>query len=331
MTKKKLKFSKIGDKATLKSWLKEVGDRVDIDEPLIEIFTDQGDSVITSKFSGKLSEKRFKIGDIIDPGEVIALIEEEDDDDDDDIEEGENNLDSNLNNNSENLIEVGSKSVFKSGMLYFIAGVMIIASVTWFVLKPNEDAVIDLKEELNIQEKEVEIAPIPEKIKTPPVPEIIETEEKKSPIPEKIKTSPDPKVNEKQENNIKEDCEEKEIDDIVVSFADVDNVPVFPGCKRVMKPERRNCFQEQMNKHIKRTFRYPEIAQEMGIQGRVYVNFIISACGTIENIRLRGPDKHLEKEAQRIISLLPRLLPGTLEDGTPVNVPFSLPITFRLR
>ena len=45
------------------------------DSQLTGGFTDQGDSVITSKFSGKLSEKLFKIGDIIDPGEVIALIE----------------------------------------------------------------------------------------------------------------------------------------------------------------------------------------------------------------------------------------------------------------
>ena len=53
-----------------------------------------------------------------------------------------------------------------------------------------------------------------------------------------------------------------------------------------------------MNKHIRKNFRYPEIAQEMGIQGRVYVNFIISKDGSITNIRMRGPDKNLEKEAR---------------------------------
>ena len=84
-----------------------------------------------------------------------------------------------------------------------------------------------------------------------------------------------------------------------------------------------------MNKHIRKNFRYPEIAQEMGIQGRVYVNFIISKDGSITNIRMRGPDKNLEKEAARIISKLPKMTPGK-QRGIPVRVPFSIPITFRL-
>ena len=122
----------------------------------------------------------------------------------------------------------------------------------------------------------------------------------------------------------------KEYEDIDVPFAVIEDVPIFPGCERVNKSERRNCFQEQMNKHIKRNFRYPEIAQEMGIQGRVYVNFIISKNGNITNIRMRGPDKNLEKEAERIIARLPRMTPGK-QRGRPVRVPFSIPITFRLR
>ena len=94
--------------------------------------------------------------------------------------------------------------------------------------------------------------------------------------------------------------------------------------------DARACFQEQMNNHIRRNFRYPEAAQEQGIQGRVYINFIINECGFIENIRTRSPDKLLDDEAIRIINLIPRVLPGTLDDGLPVKVPFSLPITFAL-
>ena len=110
----------------------------------------------------------------------------------------------------------------------------------------------------------------------------------------------------------------------------IEDVPIYPGCERVAKSQRRNCFQEQINKHIRRNFRYPEIAQEMGIQGRVYVNFIIAKDGTIQNIRMRGPDKNLEKEAQRIISKLPNMTPGK-QRGRAVRVPFSIPITFRLQ
>ena len=114
-------------------------------------------------------------------------------------------------------------------------------------------------------------------------------------------------------------------------FAEVFNPPRFFQCYLVGQNESRSCFQDEMNTHIRRNFRYPEIAQEMGIQGRVYMNFIITKCGNIENIRMRGPDKILEEEALRIVNLLPKLLPGSLKDGTPVRVPFSIPLTFRLQ
>ena len=123
---------------------------------------------------------------------------------------------------------------------------------------------------------------------------------------------------------------EDDFEDVDVPFAVIEDVPIFPGCERVAKSKRRECFQEKINKHIRKNFRYPEIAQEMGIQGRVYVNFIISKDGSISNIRMRGPDKNLEKEAARIIGKLPKMTPGK-QRGRPVRVPFSIPITFRLQ
>ena len=123
---------------------------------------------------------------------------------------------------------------------------------------------------------------------------------------------------------------EEEFDDIDVPFAVIEDVPIFPGCESVAKSQRRACFQEQMNKHIRKNFRYPDIAQEMGIQGRVYVNFIIAKDGSITNIRMRGPDKNLENEAARIIGRLPQMTPGK-QRGRAVRVPFSIPITFRLQ
>ena len=123
---------------------------------------------------------------------------------------------------------------------------------------------------------------------------------------------------------------EEEFEDIDVPFAVIEDVPVFPGCESVAKSQRRACFQEQMNKHIRKNFRYPDIAQEMGIQGRVYVNFIIAKDGSITNIRMRGPDKNLENEAARIIGRLPKMTPGK-QRGRAVRVPFSIPITFRLQ
>lgn len=131
--------------------------------------------------------------------------------------------------------------------------------------------------------------------------------------------------------------EEEEVDGYVmlegdisdVPFSIIEDVPLFPGCETVEVSARRKCFQEKIQGHIAKNFRYPEIAQEMGIQGRVYVQFIIDVDGTIVGIKTRGPDKNLEKEANRIISKLPRMTPGK-QRGKPVRVPFSTPITFRL-
>ena len=125
--------------------------------------------------------------------------------------------------------------------------------------------------------------------------------------------------------------EEENEEDDEESFSEVPNVPRFLQCYLVDQNDARACFQKQMTEHIVRNFRYPEAAQEQGIQGRVYINFIINECGFIENIRTRSPDKLLDDEAIRIINLIPRLLPGTTDDGSAVKVPFSLPITFKLR
>jgi protein TonB len=121
---------------------------------------------------------------------------------------------------------------------------------------------------------------------------------------------------------------EEEID-MDIPFAIIEDVPLFPGCENVAKSQRRKCFQEKIQKHIIKNFRYPEIAQEMGIQGRVFVQFIIGKDGNISGIRTRGPDKNLEKEANRIISKLPKMTPGK-QRGRPVRVPFSIPVTFKL-
>lgn len=113
-----------------------------------------------------------------------------------------------------------------------------------------------------------------------------------------------------------------------IPFAVIEEVPVFPGCENA--DDQRECFNKMMQRHILKNFRYPEPAQEMGIQGRVTVMFIITKKGTIENIRYRGPAEILELEALRIIEKLPQMIPGK-QRGTPVDVPFSLPINFKLQ
>nr|WP_297789176.1 M56 family metallopeptidase [uncultured Allomuricauda sp.] len=113
-----------------------------------------------------------------------------------------------------------------------------------------------------------------------------------------------------------------------IPFAVIDEVPIFPGCEDA--EDKKACFQEKMQAHIRKNFHYPEAAQEQGVQGRVSAIFIIDTEGNVVDIKMRGPDVLLEEETKRILSRLPQMKPGKHE-GEIVQVPFSIPITFKLQ
>ena len=117
-------------------------------------------------------------------------------------------------------------------------------------------------------------------------------------------------------------------EDMVFPIAAVD-APIFPGCENVEKSMQRACFEEKIQKHVIRNFRYPDTAIETRTQGKVYVMFTIGKNGLIEDVKLKGPAKVLENEAGRIIDKLPQMKPGKRLDK-PVKVSFSLPINFQL-
>ena len=222
----------------------------------------------------------------------------------------------------------------KNRNLYFVIGLTFVTFITWQAIESKTYEKTFDYEALNVEDDDDEDIPITEQIKTPPpppppppAPEVIEVVEDEEEVEETVIESTETD----QDEIIIEEIEvEDEFEDIDVPFAVIEDVPIFPGCESVAKSQRRACFQEQMNKHIRKNFRYPDIAQEMGIQGRVYVNFIIAKDGSITNIRMRGPDKNLENEAARIIGRLPQMTPGK-QRGRAVRVPFSIPITFRLQ
>ena len=187
------------------------------------------------------------------------------------------------------------------------------------------------------QEIEEEIPVI--NINTPPPPppppavvsetvEIVEdTEEIEETIIESTEISQDDAV---QERVVQvSDVQVEEFDeDVEVAFAVIEDVPVFPGCEGLSKERTKTCFQEKMQAHVIKNFNYPEMALELGIQGRVSVVFIIDSKGYVTNIRSRGPDKILETEAERIIGKLPQMKPGK-QRGKPVKVAYAVPIFFK--
>ncbi|MEL7271529.1 MAG: energy transducer TonB, partial [Bacteroidota bacterium] len=186
---------------------------------------------------------------------------------------------------------------------------------------------------LNISDELIEEVPMtkqelpkPEKpkIKTPEIIEVIEDDDDlEESVIESSETDQNQEIADVGDIEVATDDEPE-----IIPFSVIEDVPVFPGCENAK--DQRQCFQEMMQKHVRKNFKYPELAQEMGLQGRVSVLFVIQKDGTIGNVRMRGPHKSLEKEASRIISKLPRMTPGK-QRGNPVKVPFAIPIVFKLQ
>ncbi|MAV66256.1 MAG: hypothetical protein CMC26_04725 [Flavobacteriaceae bacterium] len=117
---------------------------------------------------------------------------------------------------------------------------------------------------------------------------------------------------------------------VEVPINEIDNVPVYPGCKG-SELKKRKCMSDKIAQFVYKKFR-TKIAERLGLTGRqrISVIFKIDTLGNVTGVRARAPHPRLEKEAQRVINLLPKMEPG-LENGKPIIVPYSLPIIFQVR
>ncbi len=102
-------------------------------------------------------------------------------------------------------------------------------------------------------------------------------------------------------------------------FEVVEQMPTFPG--------GQSALFDYLSKHI----RYPVIAEENGIQGRVILTFVVEKSGSITDIQVvKSVDPSLDKEAKRVVSTMPAWIPGK-QNGSSVRVKFTLPVTFKLQ
>jgi len=110
----------------------------------------------------------------------------------------------------------------------------------------------------------------------------------------------------------------------------VEVVPSYPGCKGDNE-ELKECLSKKVSKFIQKKFN-ADLANQLGLQPgiqRIFTVFKIDKKGDIVDVKIRAPHKSLEKEAFRVIHLLPKMKPG-LQGGSPVNVKYSMPITFKV-
>lgn len=128
----------------------------------------------------------------------------------------------------------------------------------------------------------------------------------------------DVEADQESEVEIQEVYEEAEEYSDEQVFVVVEDMPQFPGGTKAL------------NKFINKTVRYPAIAQENGITGRVFVGFVIDRDGSVTQVRvLRPVDPALDKEAIRVIKAMPKWKPGK-QRGKPVRVSYTVPINFQL-
>ena len=125
-----------------------------------------------------------------------------------------------------------------------------------------------------------------------------------------------------------------EIEEIVedVPFAIIEDIPVFPGCEKGTKAEKKACFSSSIRRHINKKFDI-SLANDLGLtegKKRIFVMFTISETGEITDIQSRAPHPRLQQEAERLVKSLPKITPGK-QRGRPVRVKYSLPITFEVR
>lgn len=169
--------------------------------------------------------------------------------------------------------------------------------------------------QLNLDDLEEEIIPITkQEIKPPPPPppppEVIEIVEDEVEIEEELEIE-DTESDEDEMIEIEEESDDE-------FFMVVENMPEFPGGDLGLM------------KYIQKNVKYPPIAKEYNITGKVYVSFIVDKSGSVTNVKIvRGVDKNLDAEALRVVKSLPKYKPGK-QRGKPVRVMFTIPINFTL-
>lgn len=176
-----------------------------------------------------------------------------------------------------------------------------------------------------LAEEEIEITrrdptpPPPPPPPAPETPEIIQVVEEK--VETKIEINTEDDASKRQmETYVPPPPPKPKVEEVTEEiFVVVEEQPEFPGGNAAMM------------KFLSDNIKYPVIAQENGIQGRVITNFVVERDGSITDVQVvRGVDPSLDKEAIHVIQSMPKWKPGR-QRGSAVRVRFTLPVVFRLQ
>lgn len=210
-------------------------------------------------------------------------------------------------------------------IIYVLMGFVFVLSLCYMALEWTEKEVTkyEVVDEDFLIEEEVEIQQTTQETPPPPPPPAVQEVEVLNVVEDDVET-------ESIEINTEDDKEEvviaapveapEEEEEEEVIFVVVESMPEFPG------------GQQALFKYLGDNVKYPVIAQENGIQGRVICQFVVNKDGSIVDIEVvrSGGDPSLDKEAVRVIKSMPKWKPGK-QRGKPVRVKFTLPVNFKLQ
>lgn len=213
--------------------------------------------------------------------------------------------------------------------LFLWIGLVIALGITLLAFEwTSKQSKADSLGQIQTQEVEEEIIPITreQEIKPPPPPPPPKVVEVLNIVDDDVKIEDELQIEDSEADDqtvidvapvISQKKEEEEEETQV--FFIVEDMPEFPGGELALR------------KYIGNAIKYPVIAQENGIQGKVYVTFVVGKDGSISNASIaRGVDPSLDKEALRVVNSLPKWKPGK-QRGKPVNVSYTVPINFVLQ
>lgn len=217
----------------------------------------------------------------------------------------------------------GKKNVYFMIGLVVSLGIMLVA-FEW-TAKPTKADSLGSVNALNVEE---EIIPITreQEIKPPPPPPPPQVVEVLNIVDDDVDIDDELQIEDSEADDktlitvapVVSAKEEKEEETAEVFFI-VEDMPEFPGGEMALRT------------FIANAIKYPVIAQENGIQGKVYVTFVVGKDGSVSNASIaRGVDPSIDKEALRVVNTLPKWKPGK-QRGKPVNVSYTVPINFVLQ
>ena len=217
-------------------------------------------------------------------------------------------------------------SLEKDKLMYVLMGLVFVLSLCYVALEWTKKEVTkyEITDTDLFFEEEIEIQTTSQETPPPPPPPAVQEVEVLNVVEDNVETeSIDINTEDDKETEVViaapvEAPVEEEEEEVV--FVVVESMPEFPG------------GQQALFKYLSDNIKYPVIAQENGIQGRVICQFTVNKDGSIVDIEVvrSGGDPSLDKEAVRVIKTMPKWKPGK-QRGKQVRVKFTVPVSFKLQ